>query len=259
MPPRSSKSTESIVVNPIEQEERRFVVVGESPIIFNAINSKIKRTLLLGTPRKSRAELQSRLKHDPLEEYRASVYRDQGEDGPTRLVMPSTAFKRALAAVGVDVPGAAKAQLLRLSYVPGYSVPIFGVPELLCSVVRTGGMGGAGKVPDIRTRAIIRRWVSLVSVRYVVPNLSAEIITNLLAAAGVICGVGDFRQEKGAGDYGRFRLANEDDADALEIIASGGREAQDAALLEPEAFDDDSLELWQLAEQAKKQSGKKAA
>lgn len=255
MPPRG-KSTESIVVRPIEQEERRFVVVGESPIIFNRMSEKVKRTLLIGGGRKSRAELVSKLKHDPLEEFQASVYRDQGDEGPTRLVMPAPAFKKALSAVGVDVPGAARAQLLRLSYVVGYRVPIFGVPELLCSVVRSADMA---KTPDIRTRAIVRRWVSLLTVRYVVPNLNAETITNLLAAAGVIIGIGDFRQEKGAGDFGRFRLANEDDEEAQEIIAAGGREAQDAALAEPEAFDAESAELWEFAESEKKRSGKKAA
>lgn len=254
--PVRGKSTESVVVRPIEQEERRFVVVGESPLIFNRMSEKVKRTLLIGGGRKSRAELESRLKHDPLQEYQASVHRDRTADGPTRLVVPATAFKKALASVGVDVPGAAKAQLLRLTYVVGQFAPVFGVPELFCSVVRSADMA---KTPDIRTRAIVRRWVSLLTVRYVTPNLNAEVITNLLAAAGVICGVGDYRQEKGAGDYGRFRLANEDDAEAREVIAAGSRKAQDAALAQPEAYDAESLELWEFAEQVKKQTGKKMA
>lgn len=253
---RGSSSSEAVVVQPIEQEERRFVLVGSTPLIFNRMSEKAKRTLLIGGGRKSRAELESRMKHDPLAEYQASIYRSTDEESPTRLVMPSPAFKGSLASAGVDMPGAAKAKLKRLSYVVGYSVPIFGIPELFMSVVRSADMA---KTPDIRTRAIVREWVAMVAIRYVVPNLNATAMTNLLAAAGEIIGVGDFRQEKGAGDFGRFRIAHEDDADVQRIVKAGGRLAQDEALESPEAFDAESAELWAFVEEQKRISGKRSA
>jgi hypothetical protein len=62
-----------------------------------------------------------------------------------------------------------------------------------------------------------------------------------------LCGVGDFRQEKGASDHGQWVIAGAGTAEAdqwQEIVESGGREAQDAAFLNPD-MNDDTLELLQ--------------
>ena len=86
-------------------------------------------------------------------------------------------------------------------------------------------------------------------------------IANLLAAAGIVAGVGDFRQEKGKGSFGQFRLADADDADLKRIISTGGRKAQDAALEKFEAYDDETAELltWFSGEVVRLGRGKKEA
>lgn len=43
-------------------------------------------------------------------------------------------------------------------------------------------------------------------------------------------GVGDWRQEKGSGNYGCYKLTTADDPEFLEVIANGGRQAQKDAL-----------------------------
>ena len=70
-------------------------------------------------------------------------------------------------------------------------------------------------------------------------------MVNLLSAAGVIVGVGDWRQEKGSGNYGLFRVAQPDDKELLEIMRTGGRKAQFAALETPGFYDKESQDLIQ--------------
>ena len=215
-------------------------VVGISPLICEAMSSKVKQGLLLPSGRKTPSEKQSTLKHNPYEEFRDSAYKIANDDAPNRIVLPSTAFKGALRSVAIDIPGTAKSQIGRLTYVEGSYVPIFGVPKLLMSVTRNSDVG---RTPDIRTRAIIERWASRFTITYIKPILRDQIVANLLAAAGMMRGVGGFRPEKGAGDYGQFKLVAADDPEFLEIVSAGGREHQDLAFDEPECFDDETLNL----------------
>jgi hypothetical protein len=81
------------------------------------------------------------------------------------------------------------------------------------------------------------------------PMLSATKVTQLLGAAGFICGLGDWRVEKG-GEYGAFRLADPDDAELLDIMREGGFLAQQEALKTPICSNSESEELmgWYLEE-----------
>jgi len=99
------------------------------------------------------------------------------------------------------------------------------------------------KTPDVRTRAIVPEWACKLSVTYVKPILREQAVVNLLAAAGIMRGVGDWRPEKGAGNYGQFELVGKDDARFKAIVKAGGRAAQDAALADPECYDPESAEL----------------
>ena len=53
-------------------------VKGMTPLIYNAMSAKVRGELLLPKGKKSAAEKATTLKHDPLAEYRASVYRRMG-------------------------------------------------------------------------------------------------------------------------------------------------------------------------------------
>jgi len=235
-------------VSIIEVQQGRFecCVLGKTPLILNRMSEKAARELLL--PRKKTvADKAASLKHNPPEEYRASAYKTVGDSEPTRLLMLSTAFKGAMRSVAVDIPGAAKAQIGRLTYVAGDYVPIYGVPKLFMSIVRSADMN---KTPDVRTRAIVPEWACKLSVTYVKPILREKDVVNLLAAAGIMRGVGDWRPEKGAGNYGQFELVSPTDQNFSRIIKIGGLAPQDAALLDPETYDAESAELlgWFTAE-----------
>lgn len=246
-----AKKTEDIQILPIQAGTVSVGIVGTSPLIFNRMAEKARRELLLPRGRKTDADRRQSLKHQPIDEYRASVYRNPGKDAVTRLALPAPAFKGAMATAALDLPGTKKSEIGRLVWVDGFQIDTYGVPQLLMSVVRSADIN---KTPDIRTRAIVPQWACQITVKFVRPKLQAVSIFNLLAAAGITAGIGDFRQEKGKGSFGQFRVYDSNDPEFKKILKRlGGRAEQDAALENPECYDADTEELlgWFSAEVGK--------
>lgn len=225
-------------------------IVGTSPLVLNRMSEKAKHELLMPKGRKNAAERATTLKHVPIDEFRASAY--TLKTGPTLLALMATAFKGALRSAALDMPGAKKAQIGRLTYIEGDMIGIYGVPKLYMAIVRSADMN---KTPDVRTRAIVPEWACQLRVTFVQPLIRAQAVANLLAAAGITIGVGDGRPEKGAMSYGQFRIADKDDADFKRIIKDGGRKAQQAGLDSPVCYDDETTELlsWFENERAQRQ------
>jgi len=215
-------------------------IVGTSPLVLNRMSEKAKHELLMPKGRKNAVERATSLKHVPVDEYRASAYTLKDTSRPTLLALMSTAFKGALRSAALDMPGAKKAQIGRLTYIEGEYVGIYGVPKLFMSIVRSADMN---KTPDVRTRAIVPEWACQLRVTFVQPLIRAQAVANLLAAAGITIGVGDGRPEKGAMSYGQFRIADKDDPEFKRILKEGARKAQQAALDSPVCYDDETTEL----------------
>lgn len=245
---KSKTSSPEIDVITLRKGSMTVWLVGDAPFYCNRMAEKAKRELLMPRGRMTTAMKATRLKHAPLAEYRASPYLARGTEAPTRIQMVASAPKKAIAKAALDMPtGVAKAQIERLVSVPQEYMPIWGVPRLAMDVVR---MANASKTPDIRTRARIDRWATCFTVQYVEPLLNESKVATLLAASGILCGIGDWRQEKGGGSNGLFHTVSDDDPELLEIIRTGGREAQDEALRDPVCANAESEELlqWYLAE-----------
>lgn len=236
-----TKKTQGVTIEPLKMKEVQLCILGTEPLIFNRKSPSTMRDLLLPAPPKNRAAKRKELKHDPLREFRESVYTDPRDDAPTRLVFPAPGFKGAAMTAALEIPGATKASTGRLLRVVGYQVAIYGIPQLFMTGVKNLGMN---RTPDVRTRAIVPEWATVITVRFPLGTMTETSVANLFAAAGQVCGVGDFRQEKGKGSFGTFSLVNEDDERFLQVVEIGGRDSQDAALANPEAFDDLSAELW---------------
>lgn len=239
---KPKKNEEEIEILKLHAGRITFKLLGSTPLIYNAMSRKVKEGLL--APRKkTTAEKAATVKHDPLVEFRTSVY--STDEGPTLLCFPAVAFKRALASAALDLGGAKRAQIERLVWAIGDRVPVYGVPQLRMDVVRSADMN---RTPDIRTRAILPTWCAELTLAYVEPALNATVVANLLAAAGLIRGIGDFRQEKGAGNYGQFTLTDAKSPDFASIVKAGARAQQTSAIEKPECYDDESYELlswWQ--------------
>ena len=223
----------------IAQGEIEFCIKGSSPLIYHRMGEKAKRELLFPKGRKTAADKATSIKHNPIEEYRDTVYRSKKKE--TLLMVPSVMFKAAISNAALDIPGATKAQMGRLVWVIGDEIPVYGTPQLFMSTVRCTDMN---RTPDIRTRAIVPEWACKVRVKYIKPNISEQSIINLMAAAGIITGIGDYRQQKGKTSYGQFELVGRDDADYKRIMKQGGRAAQESALETPDFYDYDSEELY---------------
>jgi hypothetical protein len=198
-----------------------FHILGKTPLVCNRMSQKALHELLLPKGRKTATERALTLKHNPIEEYRASPYILSDETAPTAIAVMATAFKGAMKTAALDLPGAKKAQIGRLVYVEGEMVSIFGVPQLHMAVVRSADMN---RTPDVRTRAIIPEWACRLTVIFTEPLIRAQAVANLLGAAGFTAGIGDGRPEKGAMSFGQFRIVNADDEEYLRILEDGGRQ-----------------------------------
>lgn len=249
-----AKDSGEVFVMKVEQGALDVCIKGASPLIINRMSEKAKRELLLPRGKKNAAEKASNAKHDPLTEYRASAY--TLKSGPTLLALLATAFKGALRTAALDMPGASKTQIGRLTYVTGDYIGIYGVPQLFMSVTRSADQK---KTPDIRTRCIVPQWACQITVNYVMPILREQAVVNLLAAAGMYIGVGDWRPEKGSGNFGQFSIVSPDDEEFQQIIKGGGRDAQSKALEDPSFYDDDTADLYNWAQTEMRRRGFKVA
>lgn len=258
MAPKKSEKKE-VQITAVERGLFEAHLLGRTPIILNRIAPKGLRELLYPKGPKTQADRQANLKHDPLHEYRAAAYRDPSPDGPTELQIVAAAVKLAAASIPLDMPdsGTSKAQLGRLVFAPEDRVPLYGVPQMLMSVVRCADKN---RTPDVRTRVIVPRWAARVTLTFVRPILRYEQVANLVAAGGFMRGIGDWRAEKGNGNYGEFELVDPNDPRYLAVIENGGRQAQlDALNSAPPVFydlDTEELYTWFVAERERRgQSG----
>lgn len=247
----AKKTTEKAPVGlgRLETKTMEVYLKGVSPIIMNAMSAKSKQELLM--PRKkTTADKAQKLKHEVLQEYNDSCYRTVGNNNPTRILFPVSGLKTALMTAALEVPGAKKTQIARLIWTEGDYIPIYGTPQILMSVVRSADIN---KTPDIRIRAILKEWAVKVKLTYVTPTLTSTDVTRLIEAAGLVVGLGDFRQEKGKGSYGQFRIATPDEVAGILKL---GLIQQDKAFANPEYYDLETEKLFEWYRQERKERGR---
>ena len=218
-------------------------MIGQTPMYFNSMGAKAWRDLLVGGGKKTAAQKKD-IKHNPEAEFRDSVYKK--DTGSTYLCFPAAGVKGAMATAALETGGITKTSVQRLIFLPESHIQIWGKPLLKMDIVRSADMN---KTPDVRTRAYLPQWCAEVTVKYVVPTLSAHSIVSLLSNAGTIVGIGDFRQEKGRGSYGTFAVSGaEEMGDYQEIwdeITKEDREVQKLAMEQPICADEQTAELMQ--------------
>jgi len=236
----------TLQIDALKQGRVTLKLIGTTPFYFNAMSAKAKRSLLIGGGKKTAAE-KKEIKHNPEEEFRDSIYRMP--KGETLLGFPAPGVKGAMATAALETPGVTKSSVQRLIFLPEQKIKMWGKPFLKMDVVRSADMN---KTPDIRTRAFLPRWCAEVDIAFVQPTLSTHAIVSLLQNAGVVVGIGDFRQEKGRGSYGTFSVAGDDIGDwqgYWDEVTQEGRDVQQYAMENPEFADDDTLELMNLLEE----------
>lgn len=237
--------TAEIKVTPLRRASARLRIIGTTPMFQNRMANKVKQGLLVGTKKKTKAE-RVEIKHNPVQEYRDSMEIMKG--GPTALGLRVTAVKAAMCTAALETAGLTKTSAQRLLFMPGDFVPLYGVPQLRMDVVRSADIN---RTPDVRSRCFLPQWGAELEIQYIVPQLSVASVVSLLVNAGVLIGVGDFRQEKGKGAFGSFRVitADEQDDEWDDLVANHARMPQLSAIEHPEFADQDTADLMEFFEQ----------
>ena len=223
----TKKSDTDIVISKLEMETLTVKIRGTTGFISNRMPPGAWSTLLIGGKKKVD---RTSLKHDPHQEFVDSMAVEWDWHPFSHVQFPAVAFKKAMATAALVSPDVNKTDIQRLVSMADENIPIFGVPKLRMDIVRQAGMN---RTPDVRTRAFFPEWGTEVTIKFPHKLLPKASILNLLFNAGEMCGVGDFRQEKGSGGYGAFELlqGDEDFPDALL-----DRDAQRTGIEAPEAF-----------------------
>lgn len=231
--------TAEINVTPLRRASAKLRIVGTTPMFQNRMSAKVQQGLLVGTKKKTKAE-RVEIKHNPIQEYRDSMEIVPG--GPTALGLRVTAVKAAMCTAALETAGLTKTGAQRLLFMPGDLTALYGTPQLRMDVVRSADIN---RTPDVRTRCFLPKWGAEIEIQYIVPQLSAASVVSLLCNAGVLVGVGDFRQEKGKGAFGAFRVLGEDEQDDEwdDLVQNHGRMVQLRAIEHPEYADRDTEDL----------------
>lgn len=233
------EQSEDVVVQPLRRGTVKLRIVGATPLFQNRMANKAKQQLLVGSQRKGKAD-RAAIKHNPLQEYRDSA--EVLPNGPTALGLRVVAVKAAMCTAALETPGLTKSSAQRLLFMPGDFCALYGTPQLRMDVVRSADIN---RTPDVRTRCFLPKWGAEIEINYIVPQLSVQSVVSLLCNAGILVGVGDYRQEKGKGSFGSFRVLGEgeDDKEWDDLVKNHGRKAQLAALQNPEYADRDTEDL----------------
>lgn len=244
------KKKETLIIEPIQMRTVSFCLVGTSPFIMHRFALKAWQELLYPSGRKNAAERAQNLKHNPLEEFRWALYRNRNRKAATLFHIPNGMIHQSIAAAALDLPGATRASLERLTSVVNPNIDLYGLPRMLFSMVRNSDIN---RTPDVRMRPVFPRWAAQVQIQYKLDPLTDTQIANLLGAAGMIVGIGDWRPQKG-GTYGKFRVASANDHEYQEILKQEARKAQQNAWDKPQEFDEDTADLmsWYNAEVARR-------
>ena len=223
-----AKTTKSTLQVPlIDRQSVEFPIIGLTGLYLHAMGIKARRVLLTGGQKKTAAE-KLKLKHHPVEEFRSSMYLDTaGRFEDSFLMFPAAGIKRAIRSAALETEGVKATQVDRLLFVENEYVPIYGLPMLRMDVTRSSDIG---RTPDVRTRAYLPAWATTVRISFAHPHLNQSAVAAMLANAGLFVGIGDFRQEKGRGNYGTFRTGTPQEVAKLR---AHGRGAQEAAVQNP--------------------------
>jgi hypothetical protein len=236
------KAEDTVYVAPLSRGVIRLRIIGQTPMFQNRMAAKAMQQLLVGGRKKTAAD-KANIKHAPLQEYRDSMEQMPFHgSNPTLLGLRVVAVKAAMCTAALETAGITKTSAQRLLFMPGDLVPLYGTPQLRMDVVRSADIN---RTPDVRTRAFLPRWGAEIEIQHILPQLPMSSVITLACNAGVLVGVGDFRQEKGKGAFGSFRAipADQQDDEWDDLVENHGYVAQRQAFDEPTYAGDDTSDL----------------
>ena len=191
-----------VQVQRIASKAYNLTLVGMTGLYLHKMSQKAQHDLLLGGKKKTAADKQ-KIRHDPLEDFRNSMYFSKERSPDAAVFFPAMAIKRAIRTIAVEIDGVQGTQIDRLVYMPDEYIELVGTPILRMDIAR---LSGIGRSPDVRTRAYLPTWGTQFTIFAAYPQISQATIQALLSNAGQYIGIGDNRQERGHGSFGTFML-----------------------------------------------------
>lgn len=139
----------------------------------------------------------------PFEDFVDTLYRDpkNGE-----MAVRSVMFKAAMLAALREIPGVTRADAITGVSILGELSPIWGQPTNRLDAVKIGPWNE--RVSDLRFRGEFVTWVAKLTFQYNTAAISLPALHNLLATAGALYGVGEWRPTRN-GVNGLFSVAEE--------------------------------------------------
>ena len=235
----AAKKGPEISIPPLRGKTIDINLIGISGLYIHRMSAKAKQQLLVGGKKKTQAEKLA-IKHQPYEEYKDCMYvdedwyRDEEAGQVSHIRFPAMAVKGSMLTAALVTPGIKKTDIARLVFVRNEWIPIFGTPKLRMGIMRSSDIN---RTPDVRTRPYFEKWATKISITYSPLVLSERSIKTLLNNAGLCCGIGDERQEKGKGSAGMFEVVDEIPDDLVDW------DAQLDAINNPVAYDLETQEL----------------
>ena len=234
-------SREEVKIQRIASKVYNITLIGTTGLYLHKMSQKAQSDLLLGSKKKTTADKQ-KIRHNPLQDFRNSMYFSKEQSAKAAVFFPAMAIKRAMRTIAVEIEGVQGTQIDRLVYIPDEYIELIGTPILRMDVAR---LSNINRTPDIRTRAYLPTWATQFVIRAAYPQFSQATIQALLSNAGQFVGIGDNRQERGKGSFGTFAVA-EGLPDNLPV--KGNKNRQIAAFENPnvDELHGDSAALFEL-------------
>ena len=220
----AKKKEEIIEIQPLQRAKVPIRIVGETPLIVHAWSEKAKKEMLDAQMGKSKGKKKD--PKNPVQDFICSAYwltpkpEDDGfeafektvNDG-ARFMFPVTALKNASVSAAYRMGWTKDKVSMRGSMWlwdanPNGDVPLEmmeihsdELPEMREDMVKIG-MGTA----DLRYRMQYTKWHMDIVLEYIEGGqFSLENILNIIYAGGLVCGIGEWRNEKG-GIFGQYHV-----------------------------------------------------
>lgn len=213
----ATKKMEVIEIKPIEMREVKLTIVGDTPLIMHAWSEKAKKQMLDAQMGKSKGKQKE--KKNPVEDFINSMhwltekpteYTEEAflaaiQNG-ARFGFPVTSLKQAAISASYRKGWTKdKASLRGVFFIDGEFgdfMEIKSDPPVMREDMVKVGMGTA----DLRYRGEFRNWSADFTLRYDVNGqYDLAAIINMIAAGGIVCGLGEWRTERD-GRFGMFSV-----------------------------------------------------
>lgn len=222
----AAKKIELVAIKPIEMQEVKLTIVGDTPLIVHAWSEKAKKQMLDAQMGKAKGKQKD--KKSPAQDFIDSMYwltdkpatdGVESEEGKLALFaqaiqngakfgFPVTALKQAAISASYRKNWTKDKMSLRGAFFIdggfGEFMEIKSDPPVMREDMVRVGMGTA----DIRYRGEFQNWSSTFTLKYDSNGqFDLSSIINMINAGGTVCGLGEWRVERD-GQFGMFHVSN---------------------------------------------------